>query len=291
MSSSTSPAANVPANHHSRTTLEGLPPELRLIIYKYHFSDMIDTMKTTSREPFIRYHFCDKKYEIVQDLDRFREKMRSQRFLAFVCVGPLFRQEAEPVLYDYFTFSVSLRQHWTPLDLSEGDRYMLSHASKLQLHLTNDYICRIVPTQPWGKEQSLYRKVRRGSWHAGSASLLDKRSAFGEMLVARPRGGSWSGPAPMPPYIDRVDVLFDALGRGIYLKSLIISISDFDHEQDNGAIGRQLDRRIFDRMLSHIEARLSLNPENCVAILHLHRRIGHLLSTQRVRKFLFEIQQ
>lgn len=261
------------------------------MVYRFYLDDLIATLPESSRT--IKYHFCDKKYEVTADLDRSRAQDHG-RLLDLVCAGPLLRQEAEPLLYDHFKFIVTLRQHWAPLDLSEGDRYMLSHASSLEIHLSSDRLCRFMPPHHQKDDRSLCHNDRRISWDGASSLTPNNFQSPQPLQLSRPPGrrGSWSGPDQSTPYIDRLDALFDALGRGIniHLKNLKILIVDITHRYDDGAVPRLLHQRIFQQMLRHIEARVRLKPEGCVAKLYLDRRIGELLSFEFVLKFLDRIQ-
>lgn len=264
------------------------------MVYRFYFSDMIATLPETALT--IHYHFCDRKYEVTEDLNRFRSQNRAGRFLDLVCAGPLLRQEAEPELYDCFKFIVTLAQHWAPLVLSEGDRYMLCHASTLIIHLSTEHTCHVAPPRHRNDDQSLCRKVRRGSWDSGSSRTSSVLARRERTRIARPRSDPWSGPDQRTPCtsIDRLDALFDAFGFGISnnLRLFGIAISDtgFDTRRHGGAIAPQLDPTTFKTMLDHIKARVRVKPNTCVACLQFDQRTGNLLPRQWILEFLSEIQ-
>lgn len=207
----------------SEPTFLGIPPEMRLAIYGILFSPLTRLYDT------VEYHLCDKKYQVTEDVHRFRREQRGKKgstrpgLTSILGTCEKIHNEALPLLCKHAKFIASLRPASNPLDLSSRVDEHLAHARTLELNISLACPCQIPPK-------------------------LEETSAS-------------PGPTTTPPemyldtYLGRLDSLLEALDYGKKLRHLDIQIDSID---------RALNAQSMDTILSHMEARLRVREECCV---------------------------
>lgn len=274
------PLGDVPA---ARLRFLTIPPEMRLKIYEFVFSDILLRLPVTSRT--IEYHFCEKTFEVTTDLGRCRAQRRTPSLTPILRTCRLVYREAEPVLYDQFRFIARLRPNSNPLNLSRDVSDRLAKASTLELHISNDtHRCQVLPRRPWDDPPRARDRTRRGSWDGGSSLVWVDARNHPRWASKRGRRPSWSGPATeytmATRYAERLGALLDALDHGKNLKHLDIFISDSSEN---------FDARHIEGILRHIEARLRVRLK-CAVTMQVDRFVERLVSHVRIATCLFEIQ-
>lgn len=142
-------------------TFKGIPPELRLMVYEQFILDLVSRRSLRSRT--IVVSFCCKTYEGRPHTSTIRQ------VITILHLCQKIRYEAEPMVYAHLTFNVDISPHLNPLDFFGDVGYRLSQARTIQLHISNDTACDLIPYDPEHDPRSVPRERRRVSWDGGSS--------------------------------------------------------------------------------------------------------------------------
>lgn len=271
----------------SERTFLGIPAELRLIIYEFLFSPLAG-----HRHPsLVEYHFCDKTYDITEDIARFRGQARRYNGLtAILRTCQKVYDEALPLLCDHANFIIvaSLRPASSPLEISSSAGIQLAQAKTVQLEISLSSPCQFAPTFEETNHPSTASRTRRASWDGESSVGTSNLTTGAPKPFAKTRRKSWACPPPikMPTqmclktYLHRLESLLEGFNHNKKMRSLDIKIDNTD---------RRLNDQSIDTILSHMGARLRVK-DKCRVELSLDRCAWSLVSHLRIARFLHDIQ-
>lgn len=265
------------AELRGRYTFLDFPPELRLVIYEFLFSDL------SQREfpPIVDYHLCTKAYEVTSRFERMLGHPSIPVFTGILRTCRLVHNEALPLLYDHAKLVADLRPAGNELEFGPGARRQLGLVKSLVMNISMAFPCKFAPKVVTGP------RTRRASWN-GSSSVGANNSLTGPPSPsARARANSWTGAAPAKmcflQYLKRLGALLQSFHNGANLRRLDIIIDNKD---------ASLDAQKVNSILGLMESRLRVRPV-CIVTLHLDSRVKNELglhSETRVSGFLDQIQ-
>lgn len=265
------------AELRSRYTFLHFPPELRLVIYEFLFSEL----SQRKMPPILEYHLCTKAYEVTS---RFQRMLGHPSIPVFTGILRTCRQvhnEALPLLYDHASLVAYLRPAGNELEFGPGVLRQLGLAKSLVVSISMAFPCQFAPKVVTGPRK------RRASWN-GSSSIGARNPVTGPPSPpVRARLNSWAGPAPdkmcFLQYLKRLGALLQSFHHGANLRRLDIIIDNKD---------ASLDPQKVNSILGLMASRLRVRP-GCIVTLHLDGRVMNLLGLQsalRVTRFLDQIQ-
>lgn len=253
------------------------PPELRLVIYAFLFSEL------SQRElpPSVGYHLCTKAYELTGRFQRLLGHPSIPVFTGILRTCRLVHNEALPLLYDHAKLFADLRPAGNELELGPGVRRQLGLVKSLVMNISTAFPCQFAPKVVTGP------KTRRASWN-GSSSIGAKNPVIGPPSPSvRARANSWTGSGPdqmcFLQYLRRLEALLQSFHNGANLRHLDIIIDNKD---------ASLDPQKVNSILGLMASRLRVRP-GCKTTLHLDWRVVILLGSEsalRVSRFLDQIQ-
>lgn len=253
------------------------PPELRLVIYEFLFSE-VSQRKISS---VVRYHLCTKAYEITSRFQRLLGHPSIPVFTGILRTCRQVHNEALPVLYDHATFVADLRPAGNKLEFGPGALRQLGLVKSLEVNISMSFPCKLAPKVGTGP------RARRASWD-GSSSIGAKNLVTGPPSPpVRARANSWAVLVPdqmcFLQYLRRLEALLQSFHNGANLRRLDITIDNKD---------ASLDPQKVSSILGLMESRLRVRP-SCIVTLHLDGRVMFQLGSEgvlRVSRFLDQIQ-
>lgn len=265
------------AKPRRRYTFLDFPPELRLVIYAFLFSEL--SRRELPR--VIEYHLCTKAYEVTSRFQRLLGHPSIPVFTGILRTCRRVHNEALPLLYEHAQLFTALRPAGNELELGPGVLRQLGLVKSLVMNISMAFPCKMAPKVVTGPRK------RRASWN-GSSSTGAKNIVTGPPSPpVRARANSSAGLAPdqmcFLQYLRRLEALLQSFQNGAKLRRLDIIIDNKD---------ASLDPQKVNSILDLMASRLRVRP-GCIITLHLDPRVMNQLGLQsalRVSRFLDQIE-